>query len=233
MLAGSAITKCMVFSCSVHRATVFAEARRLTDDRTEKGDTLIPGISIDGRKFPKPIPPMFPRLLILFIGIPLIELILFLQIGSRIGLPATIATVVLTGIIGASLTKSQGLQVLSKYQKALAEGRMPHAEVIEGLMVLVAGAVLLTPGFLTDAIGFALLIPPVRAAVRAFAAEKLKNNVEVRVANAGATFTAAAGSSRGGNPTSPSQTGTTTLGGKPVIDVEAEIEVDEADSHRG
>ena len=154
---------------------------------------------------------------------------LFLQIGARIGLLATIATVVLTGIIGASLTRSQGLQVLSKYQKALAEGRMPHAEVIEGLMILVAGAVLLTPGFLTDAIGFALLIPPVRAAVRAFAVERLKHKVEVRVANAGATFTAAGGQPPSGGPARSSQARSTTLGGKPVIDVEAEVDVDEAE----
>ncbi len=183
--------------------------------------------------FPEPNPLMFPRFLILFVGIPLIELMLFLQIGSRIGLLATIATVVLTGIIGASLTKSQGLQVLSKYQKALAEGRMPHAEVIEGLMILVAGAMLLTPGFLTDAIGFALLIPSVRAAVRAIAVEKLKQKVEVRVANAGAVFRGAGGQSTDGRSAQSSQPRSTTLGGKPVIDVEAEVEVDETETRRG
>jgi len=109
---------------------------------------------------------MFLRLLLLFIAIPLIELVLFLQIGSRIGLLPTIAIVILTGILGASLTRIQGLKTLARYQQALAEGRMPHAEVIEGLMILAAGAVLLTPGFLTDVIGFLLLVPPVRTEVR-------------------------------------------------------------------
>lgn len=173
---------------------------------------------------------MFPRLLVIFVGIPLIELMLFLQIGSRIGLVPTVATVVLTGIIGASLAKSQGLQVLSKYQKALAEGRMPHAEVIDGLMIFVAGAVLLTPGFLTDAIGFALLIPTVRAAVRAFATERLKHQVEVRVANAGTAFTGSSAQSARGSTTQSSQPKSTTLGGKPVIDVEAEVEIDDTET---
>lgn len=122
---------------------------------------------------------MFAKLLLLFIGIPLVELILFYQVGSRIGLAATIATVVLTGILGAWLTKQQGLRTLAKYQQAIAEGRLPHTEVIEGLMILCAGAVLLTPGFLTDAIGFALLIPPIRAVVRQIVARYAKDRIQV------------------------------------------------------
>ena len=146
---------------------------------------------------------MFPRLLILFIGIPLIELVLFYQIGSRIGIPATIATVVLTGFLGAALTKRQGLQVLAKYQKALGEGRMPHTEVIEGLMVLVAGAVLLTPGFLTDLIGFAMLVPPVRAMVRQFAGRYLKSRVNVSVAGMGVNVGAGNDASSTSRPKPP------------------------------
>jgi UPF0716 protein FxsA len=168
---------------------------------------------------------MFPRLLILFVGIPLIELYLFLLIGSRIGLGATIATVILTGFLGAALTKRQGLQVLAKYQKALAEGRMPHAEVIEGLMILVAGAVLLTPGFLTDAIGFAMLIPPVRAVVRQFAGRYLKGRVNVSVSGMGVNVGAgndAAAAPRSKPISKPPLDG-------PVIDVDAEVEVHEAD----
>ena len=164
---------------------------------------------------------MFPRLLILFIGIPLIELVLFYQIGLRIGVPATIATVILTGFLGAALTKRQGLQVLAKYQKALAEGRMPHAEVIEGLMILVAGAVLLTPGFLTDLIGFAMLVPPVRAVVRQIAARYLKGRVNVSVAGMGVNV--GGGNDTTGSPRPKPQSKPPIDG--PVIDVDAEVEV--------
>lgn len=165
---------------------------------------------------------MFPRLLILFIGIPLIELVLFYRIGSLIGLGPTVATVILTGFLGAALTRRQGLQVLAKYQKALAEGRMPHAEVIEGLMILVAGAVLLTPGFLTDAIGFAMLIPPVRAVIRQFAGRYLKKRVNVSVAGMGVDI--GAGSGVGNDPTAAPRSKPPIDG--PVIDVEAEVEVE-------
>lgn len=203
--------------------------RKLRGDPDKIGDTFIkPETVSDSALIFTPKPNMFPRLLILFIGIPLIELILFMQIGSRIGIPATIATIVLTGIIGASLTRRQGLQVFTRYQKALAEGRMPHEEVIEGLMILVAGAVLLTPGFLTDAIGFALLVPTVRAAVRGLAAKYLKGKVEVRVANAGVEFP-------GTNPTSTVQGGDASRKrpplNSPVIDVEAEVEESTSDRH--
>lgn len=172
---------------------------------------------------------MFPRLLILFIGIPLIELFLFVQIGRRIGLEPTIAIVILTGFLGAVLTKRQGLQVLAKYQKALAEGRMPHAEVIEGLMILVAGAVLLTPGFLTDAIGFALLVPPVRAVVRQFAGRYLKDRVNVSVTGMGVNVGGTTGSSgdAAGAPRAKPISKPPSNG--PVIDVDAEVEVHDVD----
>ncbi|MEM8954270.1 MAG: FxsA family protein [Verrucomicrobiota bacterium] len=122
---------------------------------------------------------MFARLLFLFITIPLIELYLFMKIGARIGLPATLIIIVLTGFIGAALTRYQGLRTLAKFQKATADGRMPHQEVLDGLMILVAGAVLLTPGFLTDIFGFALLVPAVRTTVRKFLARYVKNHVRI------------------------------------------------------
>ena len=155
---------------------------------------------------------MFLKLLLLFIGIPLIELILFYQIGSRIGLGATLATVVITGILGAWLTKQQGLRTLAKYQKAIAEGRLPHEEVIEGLMILGAGAVLLTPGFLTDAIGFSLLVPPIRAVVRELVTGYAKDRIQVVSAGGGMPGAA--------RPAS----GTGAVSGKAkVIDIEAEV----------
>ena len=130
---------------------------------------------------------MFARLLLIFIGVPLIELYLFLLIGGKIGIIPTVATVIITGFLGAWLTKQQGIKTLARYQQTLSEGRLPHTEVIEGIMILAAGAVLLTPGFLTDFIGFSLLIPPVRAWVR----ERLTNYLKDRIQVAGTAATAA------------------------------------------
>ncbi|WP_353565290.1 FxsA family protein [Haloferula sargassicola] len=116
-----------------------------------------------------------------FITIPVIELFLFLTVGEWIGLPATLAIVLLTGFLGAYLTKSQGLRVLNRYRQSLSAGRLPHQEVMEGLLILVAGAMLLTPGFLTDTLGFLLLTPPVRAAVVHRLKDSLKGRVQLVV----------------------------------------------------
>ena len=131
---------------------------------------------------------MFARLLILFILVPIIELSLFMLLGSKLGLVPTLAIIVVTGIIGAALTKSQGGKALANFQNALAMGKMPHKEMVDGLLVLIAGAVLLTPGFLTDTVGFLLLLPPVRAIVRGIVSEKLAKKMHVSV---------------GGNPLDP------------------------------
>jgi len=108
---------------------------------------------------------MLGRLLVLFIVVPLVEMFLFLQVGQWIGTFPTIAFVVVTGAIGAWLTKTQGLRVINRFRGALAQGRLPQQEVLEGLLILVAGVLLLTPGLLTDAVGYLLLIPPVRLRV--------------------------------------------------------------------
>lgn len=106
-----------------------------------------------------------PLLLILFIGVPIAEIALFIQAGELIGLWWTIATVVVTAFIGTALVRQQGIAVLSRAQSALQENRMPLEEVFTGICLLLAGALLLTPGFLTDALGFCLLIPPLRAII--------------------------------------------------------------------
>lgn len=122
---------------------------------------------------------MFPILLFLFIFVPLAELFCFLRIGSQIGLPATFAIIVITGILGAWLARVQGLRTLSKFQRSMAEGRLPHEEVIDGVLILVAGAVLLTPGFLTDGIGFLLLVPAFRTEIRRRLGHHLKSRIEI------------------------------------------------------
>lgn len=130
---------------------------------------------------------MFGRLLLLFITVPFIELVLLLKVGAKIGFAPTLGIIVVTAILGASLTRSQGRHTLQRFQLAQREGRLPHAEVMDGLMIIIAGAVLLTPGFLTDIAGFLLLVPPVRAAVRGRLASALKGRIHIVGMSPGAT----------------------------------------------
>ncbi|MFP3914616.1 MAG: FxsA family protein [Actinomycetota bacterium] len=104
--------------------------------------------------------------LLLFVGVPLVEMALLIWVGGRIGVGATLAVILLTGIAGASLVKRQGLSVWYSAQERLAMGSLPADEMVHGAMLLVAGAFLLTPGFLTDVVGFSLLVPSVREWLR-------------------------------------------------------------------
>jgi UPF0716 protein FxsA len=101
-------------------------------------------------------------LLAALIGVPLLEIALFIKVGGWIGLGPTLALIVLTAVIGAWMLRQQGLSVLQRAQRQLADGGLPVAEVFEGLCLVIAGALLLTPGFFTDAIGALLLVPGVR-----------------------------------------------------------------------
>lgn len=127
---------------------------------------------------------MFFRLVLLFVVVPLVELALLIQVGRWMGLLPTVALVVITGILGATLARLQGLATLARFQKALNEGRLPHRELIEGVFILVAAAVLLTPGLLTDATGFLLLVPPVRRALVARVERWLQGRARVVVTRA-------------------------------------------------
>jgi len=121
---------------------------------------------------------MFLRLLLLFTVVPLIELGLLIQIGRVIGLAPTIAIVLLTGFAGAALARWQGLATLKRVQTDMSEGRVPAGALVDGLLILVAGAVLLTPGLLTDIFGFLLLIPTTRTAVRRALIEAFRGRVQ-------------------------------------------------------
>ena len=115
---------------------------------------------------------MFGNLLVLFIVIPLVELFLLIQVGSRIGVVPTIGLIVLTGLIGASLARQQGLSAMRRIQEEIRNGRQPALELLEGVMILIGGIVLITPGIMTDLFGFALLLPAFRKGL----ARKLKAN---------------------------------------------------------
>jgi len=101
----------------------------------------------------------------LFIGIPLVEIYLFIEVGGWIGVWPTIALVVVTAFIGTSMLRQQGLATLARAQAEISKDRLPLQEIFNGFCLLVGGVLLLTPGFLTDALGFALLIPPLRAVI--------------------------------------------------------------------
>ena len=105
-------------------------------------------------------------LLLVMIAVPLMEIAVFIQIGGWIGLAPTLATVVVTALIGTALLRHQGLSTLMKARESLALGRFPVSEVFDGLCLVFAGALLLTPGFVTDAIGFLLFVPALRALLR-------------------------------------------------------------------
>jgi len=101
-------------------------------------------------------------LFILFLVVPIVEIYFLITVGSAIGVGMTIALILLTAFIGAFLVRSQGFSTMNNVQMQLAKGAMPAMEMFEGLFLVVAGALLLTPGFVTDAIGFACLTPPLR-----------------------------------------------------------------------
>lgn len=120
---------------------------------------------------------MLGRLLLLFIVVPLIELALLLQIGEWVGLLPTIALVILTGIAGAALARSQGVRVFFRIRQELATGRMPVDQMIDGLLIFVAGALLLTPGLLTDIFGLSMLVPGPRNAFKRIVGRRLQGMV--------------------------------------------------------
>lgn len=115
---------------------------------------------------------MFRLFLILFIAIPLVEIYFLIQIGEVIGAWPTILLVVLTAVIGVGLLRWQGFSTLMRFQSQVASGQVPAMPMFEGLLLVVAGALLLTPGFVTDTIGFILLIPPLRQGLIRWAIQK-------------------------------------------------------------
>jgi UPF0716 protein FxsA len=107
-------------------------------------------------------------LVLLFIVMPIVEIYVIIQVGQAIGALWTILLLIVDSIVGARLLSWQGRAAWRSFQEALAAGRMPHNEILDGVMVVVGGTLLLTPGFITDIFGLILLVPPTRAVVRRF-----------------------------------------------------------------
>lgn len=120
-------------------------------------------------------------LVAVFIALPLAELYLILKVGDAIGALPTILLLAADSVLGSLLLRSQGRAVWRRFNAELAAGRMPHREVLDGVLVIFGGAFLITPGFLTDAVGLAFLLPPTRALVRRLIVRMLSRGATVFV----------------------------------------------------
>jgi UPF0716 protein FxsA len=121
---------------------------------------------------------MLGKLLLAFILIPLIEFFLLLWIADKTSILATIALVIVTGIIGSLLARAEGLRALQRFRSTAAAGKLPGAEIRDGLLIAFAAALLLTPGLLTDLFGFALLIPATRRRISAALARRFAGKMQ-------------------------------------------------------
>jgi UPF0716 protein FxsA len=136
-------------------------------------------------------------LFLLFTLVPLAEVVILVQIGQATDWWVPILMVIATGIAGAALARWQGWRALERIREDARAGRVPAAAIIDGVLILIAGLLLVTPGVLTDLFGIALLIPPLRSLVKRGVAAWIRRNVEVRVNRAGGSFYQDAGGAPG------------------------------------
>ena len=122
---------------------------------------------------------MMLPLVLLFIVVPIAELAVLIQVGQVIGVWWTIAILIADAILGSVLMRAQGRAAWRRFNEALAVGRVPTREVLDGALVMFGGLLMLTPGFITDILGFVLLIPPTRAAVRSVLVRRLAQRMTV------------------------------------------------------
>ena len=118
------------------------------------------------------------RLILVFVAIPALELALLIEIGSRIGTLPTLALIAITGVVGATLARMEGLTVLRRIQSDVGRGELPASALVDGLIILLAGALLITPGILTDGFGFLCLIPSFRALMKRLALHWIRAQIQ-------------------------------------------------------
>lgn len=148
---------------------------------------------------------MFGRLFLLFILVPLLDLALLVSVGGRIGLGPTVGIVIATALVGSWLAKREGAAAWTRVQSRIATGGIPGPELIDGLVILLSGTLLLTPGFLTDIAGLLGLFPPTRAILRRVLKSRFEQAVQsgrARVAHGG-VFTASFGGAMPGTSVAP------------------------------
>jgi UPF0716 protein FxsA len=122
---------------------------------------------------------VLPVLVALFIGVPFAEIYVLLQVGHAVGVVNTLGLLVLISVVGAWLAKREGLGVLRRMQRSIDSGRVPGTELVDGFLILLAGALMLTPGFLTDIVAILLLLPPVRAVVRREIRRRVARRIQI------------------------------------------------------
>ncbi len=120
-------------------------------------------------------------LLLVFIVLPIAEIYVIVKVGEAIGILPTLALLIVDGFVGAAVARSQGAATWRRFNEAIAAGRVPTKEVLDGAMVIVGGAFLLAPGFITDVIGLLLLLPPTRALFRGLVTRMARRRMVVRV----------------------------------------------------
>lgn len=118
------------------------------------------------------------KLLLVFIIVPVTEIVIYIKLGQYIGLWPTLLLIFGTGIVGVFLVRTQGFQIIRQVRSELNQGRIPGNELVDGLLVLAGGLLLLTPGLLTDAAGFFMLLPPTRRIIREFFKRKIKKWID-------------------------------------------------------
>jgi UPF0716 protein FxsA len=121
---------------------------------------------------------MFVRLFLLFTLVPLVELALLIKVGSLIGTRDTILIIIFTGVVGTLAVRAAGIQCLIRLQAELRSGRFPADEMFNGILILLAGALLITPGLITDTVGFLLLVPLPRKVIRQWLKRYIKTELQ-------------------------------------------------------
>ena len=116
-------------------------------------------------------------LVVIFILVPIAELYVIIKVGEAIGLIPTVVLLLADAVLGSMLLRQQGRAAWVRFNRALAENRLPHKEVFDGVLIIFGGALLITPGFLTDILGLILLLPPTRAIVRAFSSRFVRRRL--------------------------------------------------------
>lgn len=123
---------------------------------------------------------MAALLFIVFVGVPILELYVIVRVADAIGVLETVGLVILVALVGTWVVKQQGLVAWTRFRRALAEGRVPGEEIVDGVLIVFGGALLLTPGFVTDALGLVMLVPPTRAVVKKLGRRGLRRSVRKR-----------------------------------------------------
>ena len=131
---------------------------------------------------------MVAVLFVLFLVMPVVELYVIIQVAQAVGTLETIALMIMVGAVGAWLCKREGLGVLRRLNEQLARGSLPTGELVDGFLILLAGALMLTPGFVTDVLGLGLLLPPTRTGVRALLLRRFRRRIESSADGGGVSF---------------------------------------------